>query len=113
MTNPQSHSQRTLKVLAHNNHYIWEMATHQQKYNMDVFYFVTFTCYKWMPLIEITDLYSYFIGWSEKLSDRGVKICGYVFMPNHIHLLVFIDKDCKNINKTIGDSKAFYGLRNS
>ena len=28
-------------------------------------------------------------------------------MPNHIHLLVYVDQNCKNLNLIIGESKRF------
>lgn len=83
------------------------MATHTIHEEKDCFYFVTFTCYKWLPLIERTQLYDYLSLWTTRLMERGVYISGYVFMPNHIHLLVFISEESKGINHVLGEAKRF------
>lgn len=83
------------------------MSTHTKHSNKDTFYFVTFTCNRWLNVIEIVDLYDYFPGWTNQLNKRGVKICGFVFMPNHIHLLVFVENSSQDFNLVIGESKRF------
>ena len=83
------------------------MPTHQVHDEKEQFYFITFTCYKWLPLLEITKLNDYFPSWIRNLSKQGVKICGGVIMPNHVHLLVYVESDCKSLNKVIGDGKRF------
>ena len=80
------------------------MATHADHLEKETFYFVTFTCYKWLPLIEITSLYDYVKGWSDQLSKRGIKLCGYVIMPNHIHLLVYVEEWTRS-ESSVGDSE--------
>ena len=83
------------------------MATHVNHFEKEAFYFVTFTCFKWLPLIEITSLYEYMKGWSNQLSKRGVKLSGYVIMPNHIHLLVYVEDSYRGLNIVIGEAKRF------
>jgi REP element-mobilizing transposase RayT len=83
------------------------MTTHTKQINQETFYFVTFTCYKWLPLIEKTNLYGYIKTWANELDKRGIKISGYVIMPNHIHLLLYITKKCKGLNLVMGEAKRF------
>jgi REP element-mobilizing transposase RayT len=83
------------------------MATHTKQIKQEIFYFITFTCYKWLPLIEKSNLYEYIKAWAEELSVRGIKISGYVIMPNHIHLLVYVDKSCKGLSLVMGEAKRF------
>ncbi len=83
------------------------MATHRIHSQKDCFYFITFTCYKWLPLFQLTALDDYFHLWMSRLNDKGILISAYVMMPNHLHLLVFVDKTCNNINLNIGESKRF------
>jgi REP element-mobilizing transposase RayT len=79
---------------------------HAIPYN-DGHYFITFTCYKWLPLIELTKAYDSVYKWFDYLKTRGHFITGYVIMPNHIHVLIGFRNEGKSINKTIGDGKRF------
>ena len=51
-------------------------------------YFITFSCYNWLPLIDAagayTDVYNFF----DVLKQKGHCIVDYVIMPNHVHLLL-------------------------
>lgn len=70
-------------------------------------YFITFTCYKWLNLIEITNSYDLVYKSFDYLKQQGHFITGYVIMPNHVHFTAaFLNAD-KSINKLIGDSKRF------
>jgi len=51
-------------------------------------YFITFTFYKWLPLIEKTNAYDAVYKWFDVLQAKGVSIAGYVIMPNHVHVLL-------------------------
>jgi hypothetical protein len=42
-------------------------------------YFITFTCCKWMPLIEITQGYDIVYKWFDIMRDKGNFILGFVF----------------------------------
>ncbi|MFT7030896.1 MAG: REP element-mobilizing transposase RayT [Marinoscillum sp.] len=83
------------------------MATHTAQHENETFYFVTFTCYKWLSLFDETKIYDYLNLWFSKLKDNGCVLSGYVIMPNHMHLLIYFDKSVQNLNKTIGESKRF------
>tara|TARA_Y100001949_G_C15894710_1_gene289786 strand:+ start:200 stop:766 length:567 start_codon:yes stop_codon:yes gene_type:complete len=83
------------------------MATHQKHLEKECFYFVTFTCYKWLPLIEKSDIYSYIPNWFSNLNRLGCQVCGYVIMPNHIHLLVYVSVDCEGLNFVLSGAKRF------
>lgn len=69
--------------------------------------FITFTCYKWIPLIEITNSYDLVYKWFDYLKSKEHLVTGYVIMPNHIHALIYFSKTEKPINKIIGDGKRF------
>ena len=83
------------------------MATRIKHNETNCFYFVTFTCYKWLPLIDQSNLYNYLPKWAKNLAKKGCEICGYVAMPNHIHLLVFIHNQSGGLNKVMGEAKRF------
>jgi putative transposase len=83
------------------------MPTHTIHSEKEAFYFVTFTCYKWLPHIEACRLNDYFKGWLAQLSKRGIALSGYVFMANHMHLWVYVNKSCIGLKEVIGGSKRF------
>ena len=70
-------------------------------------FFITFTCYKWLPLIEVTNSYDLVYKWFDYLKQQGHYITGYVIMPNHVHATIAFTKTKKSINKIIGDGKRF------
>jgi REP element-mobilizing transposase RayT len=69
--------------------------------------FITFTCYKWLPLIELTKSYDLVYKWFDYLKSKGHLVTGYVIMPNHLHALIYFSNTDKVINKIIGDGKRF------
>lgn len=70
-------------------------------------FFITFTCHKWLPLIEKTDSYDLVYKWFDHLKTKGHRIIGFVIMPNHIHALIdFIDTE-QTINTIVGNGKRF------
>ena len=75
-------------------------------YNEGLF-FITFTCYKWLPLIEQTNGYDLVYGWFDYLKKQNHRIAGYVIMPNHVHALIDFARSPKKINTVIGDGKRF------
>ena len=70
-------------------------------------YFVTFTCYKWISLVEITNSYDIVYNWFKILQVDGIDIVGYVIMPNHIHLIIHFPSPGYNLNKIISTAKRF------
>ncbi|MEO6637745.1 MAG: hypothetical protein ABIN25_05685, partial [Ginsengibacter sp.] len=69
-------------------------------------YFCTFTCLNWLHLFQITNLYDELYKWFNFLITRGNRIEGFVIMPNHLHLLLFVSKN-ENVNKLLGNGKRF------
>lgn len=78
---------------------------HDQQSNS--IYFVTFTCYNWHPLIEITNSYDAVYKWFDSLYSRNIYVTGYVIMPNHIHVLLFFPLMSMSLNTVIGNAKRF------
>ena len=75
-------------------------------YNHGIF-FITITCYKWIPLIERTNSYDAVYNWFDHLKSKGHYIVGYTIMPNHIHALIGFQNTGKRINTIIGNGKRF------
>lgn len=70
-------------------------------------FFITFTCYNWLPLIELTNSYDLVYRWFTYLTNNGHYITGYSIMPNHLHATIAFRECGKDINKIIGDGKRF------
>ena len=70
-------------------------------------FFIIFTFFNWIPLVEITKNYNIVYHWFDHLKSKGHFIIGYVIMPNHIHATIAFTKTKKRINKIISDRKRF------
>ena len=71
-------------------------------------WFITFTCYDWLPLFELTQSYDLVYKWL-KLADEKyqIKTIGFVIMPNHVHLLLYLTDENVNLNTIISNAKRF------
>ncbi|MGD1961539.1 MAG: transposase [Fulvivirga sp.] len=83
------------------------MATHITHQERETFYFITFTCYKWLALFEETGIYDYLPFWFSKLAAKGCMLNGYVIMPNHMHLTIYVKNEVKDLNQVMAESKRF------
>ena len=70
-------------------------------------FFITFTCYKWLSLIDIINGYDIIYNWFDHLKRKGHFINGYVIMPNHVHVLISFINTTQSINTIIGNGKRF------
>jgi REP element-mobilizing transposase RayT len=73
-------------------------------YNSGMF-FITFTCYECISLIEKTACYNIVYNWFDHLKLKGHFINGYVIMPNHVHALISFIKTKQSINTIVGNGK--------
>ncbi len=72
-------------------------------------FFITFTCFKWMNLIDISNGYGLFYEWFNYLQKQGHFIVGYQIMPNHVHVIIGFRHCSLSINKIVGNGKRFIG----
>ena len=72
---------------------------------------VTFTCTKWLPLIEAVNGYDIIYHWFDYLKSKGHYIAGYVIMPNHLHVVIGFRKTSQSINTIIGNGKRFMAYK--
>ena len=84
-----------------------KMSTKKLHSNDDTFYYITFTCFRWFNLFEMTDFYDSIYQWFEKLIKFQVYNCGYVIMPYHLHMLAYTHNHERAINNIIGTGKRF------
>ncbi len=89
------------------NPYIYTMPVRRNIPYKEGLYFITFTCHKWLQLIELTKGYDLVYQWFDYLKLQGHRIAGFVIMPNHAHVMIDFSKTDKSINKIIGDGKRF------
>jgi putative transposase len=69
-------------------------------------FFCTFTCKNWLHLFSLTNLYDEIYKWFNILINKGNELEVFVIMPNHLHLLIFVNKN-ENINKLLANGKRF------
>jgi len=74
---------------------------------LNSFYFITFTCYKWLPLFRDADAYHSVYKWFDNLLKNNIYVTGYVIMPNHLHALHYFPQMPKSLNSIIGNAKRF------
>ncbi len=82
------------------------MATHTKHQQSETVYFVTFTCYEWLPLFEESNAYETVYRWFSHIKEDA-KILGDVIMPNHVHLLIYVESEKRNLNQIISAGKRF------
>lgn len=71
-------------------------------------WFLTFTCYKWLPLFELTNSYDLVYNGLEFISKRPqVQTLAFVIMPNHVHLLLYLEDITVDLNKMVSNGKRF------
>lgn len=74
----------------------------------DKTWFITFTCYNWIPLFEIANSYNIIYEWLKLIAvSKGIKTLAFVIMPNHVHLLLQLTDDKADLNKVISNGKRF------
>ena len=83
------------------------MAIKWQHDDITTMYFCTFTCYQWLPLIEIVKGYDMVYKWFDHLREQGYGIAAYVIMPNHLHTILYFPTAGFDLNKIIGNAKRF------
>jgi len=80
-------------------------STHSSEHAL---HFCTFTCFKWINLFEFTNSYDCVYKWFCYLRERKkVEVISYVIMPNHMHVILYLQDHSHNLNKIIGNGKRF------
>ncbi|MBX2938982.1 MAG: hypothetical protein KF880_02790 [Ferruginibacter sp.] len=75
--------------------------------NKEGIYFITFTCYKWLPLIEASGGYDIVYNFFQVMTRKGHTLLAYVIMPNHLHFIMHYKSDGETLNTVIGNGKRF------
>lgn len=70
-------------------------------------YFLSFTCYQWLPLIEEVKAYDTVYKWFDSLHKKKTYVTGYTIMPNHLHVMLYFPQMPKSLNVVVGNAKRF------
>jgi putative transposase len=71
-------------------------------------YFITFTCYNWLPLLQTTNSYDIVYKWFDYLKEKKkIKVTAYVIMPNHLHTILYFPTANFSLNSIISNAKRF------
>jgi REP element-mobilizing transposase RayT len=72
------------------------------------FWFITFTCYDWKHLFELSKSYDLVYNWFSYLRQQKLAdVISYVIMPNHLHAVLNLPDENKSVNTIIGNGKRF------
>lgn len=83
------------------------MAVRSSQSDKGVIFFITFTCHGWLPLFEETQSYDAIYKWFDYLKKYQNYVVGYVIMPNHVHLMLYVSEKSPTINTLIANGKRF------
>ena len=70
-------------------------------------FFITFTCFDWLQLFEIVKGYDLCYKWFNHLHSKHHAINAYCIMPNHVHLILFLNEPEQTLNTIVGSGKRF------
>ncbi len=89
------------------------MATRIRDFVPGRIYFITFTIYNWIKVFTEEKYFYLVYKWFDYMKENYEnRIHGYVIMPNHIHLLLFISELSPDDSTLIQNAKRFmaYGI---
>mgnify|MGYP001237774839 FL=1 len=86
--------------------YLHTMAIRTDQGRAGGVFFCTFTCFKWLPLIDAVSMYEWVHDWFLRLHKEGHGLVGYVIMPNHLHMLLRVPEG-GTINNLVAAGKRF------
>jgi len=80
------------------------------KIDKEGIYFITFTCYGWLPLIELSNGFNAVYNFFTALGRQKHTVLAYVIMPNHLYLLLHYSGG-KVLNTVIGSAKDLWLMK--
>ncbi|HQY22126.1 MAG: transposase [Ignavibacteria bacterium] len=84
------------------------MATRIRDFTPERIYFITYTIYKWKNIFISEKYFNLIYKWFDYMKEHyDNKIHGYVIMPNHLHLLLYISHHSPDVSKLIQNAKRF------
>ena len=89
------------------------MATRVREFIPGGIYFITCTIFRWIKVFTDEKYYNLVYKWFDYMKEHyDNRIHGYVLMPNHVHLLLYISEYSPDPSKLIQNAKRFqaYGI---
>jgi REP element-mobilizing transposase RayT len=84
------------------------MATRKKTFTPGYIYFVTYTIFQWKHVFTSEKYFELVYKWFDYMKkEYDNKIHGYVIMPNHLHLLLYISEHSQKLSKLIQNGKRF------
>jgi len=84
------------------------MSTRTNHSDQPALYYITFTCYQWLPLFQVVNGYDLVYKWFDYLlKNLNIQTTAYTIMPNHLHCILFFPTEDFNLNKIIPNAKRF------
>ena len=84
------------------------MATRTTHSSEASLFYITFTCYQWLPLFQLCDAYDLVYKWFDYLTEKyKIKTTAYTIMPNHVHCILFFPGTDFNLNTIVSNGKRF------
>ncbi len=84
------------------------MATRVREFVPGRIYFITYTIFRWIKVFTDEKYFNLMYKWFDIMKNNyGNVIHGYVIMPNHLHLLLYISEYSPNYSKIIQNAKRF------
>ncbi|WP_017258110.1 transposase [Pedobacter arcticus] len=78
---------------------------------VDKTWFITFTCFSWIPLFQIADSYGLVYNWLNLIKEKySIDTTAFVIMPNHLHAILHLNTS-NNLNKVISNGKRFMAYK--
>lgn len=78
---------------------------HEQEHDT---WFISFACFNWIPLFEITQSYDIVYKWIKLIRDKyDVQTHAFVIMPNHVHIIVRTPDIGVDLNRIMSNGKRF------
>jgi len=71
-------------------------------------WFITFTCYSWISLFEVSNSYDLVYKWMTLIDAKyKIKTLAFVIMPNHVHAILYLTDEKIDLNKVMANGKRF------
>jgi REP element-mobilizing transposase RayT len=84
------------------------MATRKKTFSPGYIYFVTYTILNWKHVFTSDKYFDLVYKWFDYMKkEYDNKIHGYVIMPNHLHLLLYVSEFSPVLSKLVQNGKRF------
>ena len=76
------------------------MAARAGDFTSDRIYFITYTIFRWISIFRTEKYFDLIYDWFDYMKTHyDNKIHGYIIMPNHLHLLLYISEYSPDVSR--------------